>query len=56
MFYLNFLIDAIKNTLQKKIQTCLGEKSRKRTVKFFVSFCVKFAGGNKNIIYKKQEK
>ena len=38
-----FLIDAIKLKIENKFKTC------------FISFRVKFASDNKNIIYKKRE-
>ena len=41
-----FLIDAIKPNAEKKCKTCLG----------FVPFCVRFAGGNKNIIKKNENR
>jgi hypothetical protein len=50
-----FLIDAIKPNIEKKSKTffilmdCLGEGS------FEFIFYVRFSGGNKNIIQKKQE-
>ena len=61
IFCLIFLIDAIKPNVEKKFNTfgystLYGKKvGRVQNKTIFVSFCVWFVSGNKNIIQKKQE-
>ena len=57
-----FLIDANKPNIEKKFKTCIfyatvkgrGFRSVQNKINF-VSFCDRFAGGNKNIIQKNEK-
>ena len=57
-----FLIEAIKPNLEIKLKTCSflrdcfgKEVGRLQNNTSFVSFCVRFVSGNKNIIQKTRE-